>query len=72
MIAVGTPPKKNGSINLDNVIKVSKKIGNYISSTKKFITVVVKSTVVPGSTDTLIRKVIEKASGKKLNEFGLE
>ena len=71
LIAVGTPPKKNGSINLDNVIKVSKKIGNYISSTKKLITVVVKSTVVPGSTDTLIRKVIEKASGKKLNEFGL-
>ena len=71
LIAVGTPPKQNGSINLNNVIKVSKKIGHYISSTKKFITVVVKSTVVPGSTDTLVRKVIEKASGKKLNEFGL-
>jgi UDPglucose 6-dehydrogenase/GDP-mannose 6-dehydrogenase len=31
----------------------------------------VKSTVVPGTTDTFIRKVLERASGKKLGAFGL-
>ena len=71
IVAVGTPSKGDGSINLGNVIKVSKKIGNFISGTNKFVTVVIKSTVVPGTTDTLIKKVIEKSSGKKLGKFGL-
>lgn len=70
MIAVGTP-FYNGSIDLTNIIKVSKKIGNYIAKTNSFISVIVKSTVIPGTTDTIVQKEIEKSSGKNISEFGL-
>lgn len=70
MIAVGTPSVK-GKINLDDIIEVTRKIGNYIASTNRFVTVIVKSTVIPGTTDTIIKKEIERISGKSLSEFGL-
>jgi UDPglucose 6-dehydrogenase len=70
MIAVGTP-SVNGSIDLTHIRKASQEIGSYIANTDKFITVIVKSTVVPGTTDTVVREEIEKISLKNLGEFGL-
>jgi UDPglucose 6-dehydrogenase/GDP-mannose 6-dehydrogenase len=37
----------------------------------KYITLIIKSTVIPGTTDTFVRKEIEKYSKKKIGEFGL-
>ena len=33
--------------------------------------VVVKSTVVPGTTDTVVRGILERASGRRAGSFGL-
>ena len=40
-------------------------------SSDRFLPVVVKSTVVPGTTDTVVRGELEAASGKSLGSFGL-
>ena len=70
IIAVGTPSQK-GKINLAHVQNAAKLVGNYLRRAKRFVSVIVKSTVVPGTTDTFVRKVLERASGKKLGAFGL-
>ena len=70
IIAVGTP-SENGVIDLTHVINAAKKIGEYIKSSNRYISILVKSTVVPGTTDIIIKKTIEESSGKKHGDFGL-
>lgn len=70
IIAVGTPSEK-GKINLVYIKQVSVLLAKYIKSNENFVTVVVKSTVVPGTTDTIVCSIIEEVSGKTLGQFGL-
>ncbi len=70
VIAVGTPSKEN-AIDLRHVRDVCGEIGRYLKSIDRFLAVIVKSTVVPGTTDTVIRCDIEACSGKRLGDFGL-
>lgn len=70
MIAVGTPTN-NGQIDLSYVRQVSQTIGDYIGATSKSVCVVIKSTVIPGTTSGLVRKIIEKSSNKQLGQFHL-
>ena len=57
-IAVGTPQKKNGEINIAEIRKASEVIGNAIKYKKNFHIVVVKSTVVPGTTEHIVEKTV--------------
>lgn len=70
IIAVGTP-SKDGVIDLSLVIEVARNIGRYLRKRDRHISVIVKSTVVPGTTDTIVRAAIEEASGKAFPSFGL-
>ena len=70
IIAVGTP-SENGVIDLTYVRAVAREIGEFIGRSDRRLSVVVKSTVVPGTTDTVVREEIERSSGKRLGEFGL-
>lgn len=70
IIAVGTP-YANGQIDLTYLLEASRQIGGYILNNDQYLTVIIKSTVIPGTTDTLVREEIEKISKKKLGEFGL-
>jgi len=71
-ICVGTPSNKDGSIDLSYVKKVSEQIGKYLKNKKKYHVVVVKSTVLPGTTQNIVLPIIEKNSGKKAGkDFGL-
>jgi UDPglucose 6-dehydrogenase/GDP-mannose 6-dehydrogenase len=70
IIAVGTP-SKNGEIDLSQIKTVCSQIGEYIKNTNRYISIIVKSTVIPSTTDTFIKNEIEKSSNKKLGEFGL-
>ena len=50
----------------------TKQIALAIKEKKEFHTVIVKSTVVPNTTIEVVKPIIEKFSGKKLNlDFGL-
>ena len=71
IIAVGTPIK-DGDIDLSYIQKVSEDIGLAIRETKKYHVICVKSTVVPGTTENIVKPIIEKFSGKNIGDgFGL-
>ena len=70
LIAVGTPTINN-KIHLGQIEKACSTVGRLIKKSEKFISVIIKSTVVPGTTDTFVKKIIEDSSGKKLGEFGI-
>ena len=70
LVAVGTPTKKN-KIDLSYIKNVSAQIGLELRNSNKFVSVIIKSTVVPSTTDKIVKKIIEKKSGKKLGQFGL-
>ena len=70
IIAVGTP-SKDGVIDLSLVKEVARSIGAYLRTHDRHLSIVVKSTVVPGTTDTIVRGAIEQASGKTFPAFGL-
>lgn len=72
MLTVPTPTM-NGGINLDAITAASIDLGKRLSLSKKnYHLVVVKSTVPPGTSETIVAKMIENYSGRKLGDgFGL-
>ncbi len=62
-ICVGTPPTKEGDIDLNVLKKVCEEIGKALRK-KKYHLIVIRSTMFPGSLDVLI-EILEKSSGKK-------
>lgn len=70
IIAVGTPCKGD-SIDLGCIKKVSGDIGKILRGKEAYHVVCIKSTVVPSTTDTFVKNIIEQESRKKAGEFGL-
>jgi len=71
-ICVGTPSKKTGEIDLTYIKKSSEAVAREIKNKKSFHVVVVKSTVVPGTTSKVVLPLLEKYSLKKAGvDFGL-
>jgi len=71
MIAVGTPAV-DGRISLDYVERAAAEIGAALRDKRDWHGVVVKSTVIPGTTDAAVRRAVEAASGKAAGDgFGL-
>lgn len=70
IIAVGTP-NKNGRSDLKQIETVARMLGSLIKNSDKYISFIIKSTVLPGTTDTFFRKLVEKESRKKIGDFGL-
>ena len=57
-ICVGTPSKDDGSIDLSFVESAAREIGKMLKRKDGFHTVVVKSTVVPGTTEEVVKPLI--------------
>jgi UDPglucose 6-dehydrogenase len=71
LIAVGTPFDGN-EIDLKYIKIVARQIGEVLKDKESFHTVVVKSTVVPGTTENVVLPILEEASGKKAGvDFGV-
>jgi UDPglucose 6-dehydrogenase len=71
LIAVGTP-FDGKTIDLTYIKKTAEQIGQVLKGKNAYHVVVVKSTVVPGTTDDVVGPIVAKASGKTLGEhFGL-
>jgi len=71
-VAVGTPSRSDGSIDLTSIETASADIGEALRGKAGYCLVVIRSTVVPGTTENLVKPIVERHSGKKAGEdFGL-
>ena len=72
MIAVGTPSAPSGALDLAALNRVTEEIGGALNADGHFRTVVVRSTVLPGTTDAEVRPRLESKSGMRAGiDFGL-
>jgi UDPglucose 6-dehydrogenase len=71
-IAVGTPSTSSGEIDLSQVRSAAQSIGRAIAKSTRHPTVLVKSTVIPGTSTSVVVPVIERYSGKTCGDgFGV-
>jgi len=72
IISVSTPSESNGSINLRFIKRSAREIGEALYKKDAYHLVVVKSTVVPGTSENLVKPIVERSSGKRCGvDFGL-
>jgi UDPglucose 6-dehydrogenase len=69
-ICVGTPPDADGSADLQFIRSAAVAIGNELNNARQYPVVAVKSTVPPGTTETVVRPAVLQAAGKSGQEIG--
>jgi GDP-mannose 6-dehydrogenase len=72
LICVGTPSNNKGNLDLNYVKRVCKDIGKALQKKSTHHLVLVRSTMLPGSTERTLIPSLEDASGKKVGvDFGV-
>jgi len=72
LVAVGTPSLPDGGVDLRTVEAVTRQIGEILRDKAAYHVVVIKSTVVPGTTEEVVLPLLERASGKRAGvDFGV-
>ena len=62
IVCVGTPARSDGTVDLEHVERVSAEIGHELAGAERFVAVVYRSTVPPGTVDGQLRPVLERES----------
>jgi len=72
LVCVGTPSRHDGGAHLEHVLHAAGEIGRTLHSVKRFHTVAVRSTVLPGTTEGAVIPRLERSAGKKAGrDFGV-
>src|SRR5258708_38671413 len=71
-LCVGTPSMRNGKLDLGHIGPVCEEIGEALRKKDSFHLVVLRSTVLPGTAESVVVPTLEKTSGKKMGkDFGV-
>lgn len=71
-ICVGTPSQANGNLDLTYIRRICEQIGHALRAKTSWHTVVIRSTILPGTTRQIIIPILEEQSGKKAGtDFGV-
>ncbi|HEY7292701.1 MAG TPA: nucleotide sugar dehydrogenase [Vicinamibacterales bacterium] len=72
LLCVGTPSRRNGSLDLSYLTRVCEQVGAALRNASRYHVVVVRSTVLPGTTHDTVIPTLERESGGKYGEtFGV-
>lgn len=72
LICVGTPSNQSGGLELNYVLRVAEQIGAALKKRKGNYSIVVRSTILPGTMDGIVIPALEAASGMKAGKgFGI-
>lgn len=72
LICVGTPSMADGALDLNDVVRVCEALGRGLQHQDCFHTVVLRSTVLPGSTAEVVIPILERVSRKRAgSDFGV-
>jgi GDP-mannose 6-dehydrogenase len=71
-VCVGTPSQTNGNLDLRYIRRICEQVGAALKNKAQRHTVVIRSTVLPGTMHKIVLPVLEEFSGKKAGaDFGL-
>jgi GDP-mannose 6-dehydrogenase len=68
LVCVGTPSQTNGSLDLTYVTRVCEEIGRALQDKKSYHLVILRSTMLPGTTEDLAIPTIEACAGRKIGQ----
>src|SRR5436190_8030134 len=72
MVCVGTPSNENGSLDFQQVVRVCEDIGDLLKNADFYHVVNIRSTVVPGTVESLLIPLLEGRSNKQAGrDFGV-
>jgi GDP-mannose 6-dehydrogenase len=72
LICVGTPGAANGSLDLRYIRRICEQIGEALTGIEEFKIIAIRSTLLPGSMQSVVIPTLEQASGKRAGaHFGI-
>ena len=71
LICVDTPSDETGSISLKSIIATAKQLAEAMKRKRNYYVVVVKSTVIPGTTEEVVIPILQKSGGEIGIDFGV-
>src|SRR5208282_6111422 len=64
-VCVGTPSLRNGKLDLSHIENVAREIGSALKQKKSMHIFVLRSTVLPGTTESVVVPILERESGRR-------